>query len=197
MKRQTIIRLFVFTACYLWPDSTGRAGQHRPAGTRYRFECVERSVRCGKYQRRQNHVRRQRRMGLQRLCSRMGRNGHAVGPIGMGQRGFDRPSGAYDRVSQVEHTAGGTLHFSDGTAVSVTEIPNDGSARSVTFAPKTVKWLRFEATDGNGKNIGLSEIEVFPARGEDTEYVEWVDLISKPHAGGGSSAHRQPARWEW
>ena len=76
------------------PDSTGRAGQHRPAGTRYRFECVERSVRCGKYQRRQNHVRRQRRMGLQRLCSRMGRNGHAVGPIGMGQRGFDRPSGA-------------------------------------------------------------------------------------------------------
>lgn len=81
----------------------------------------------------------------------------------------------YDRVSAEEHLAGGTLRFSDGTQVSVTGIPNDGSPRAVTFAPRKVKWLCFEATDGAGKNIGLSEIEVFPARGEGTEYVEWVD----------------------
>ncbi len=83
----------------------------------------------------------------------------------------------YDRVSLEEHTAGGTLHFSDGTSVSVTAIPNDGSPRTVTFEPRTVKWLRFEATDGDGKNIGLSEIEVFEARGENTSCVEWVDPL--------------------
>ena len=81
----------------------------------------------------------------------------------------------YDRPSLDEHLAGGTLRFSDGSAVSVTEIPNDGSPCSVSFAPRKVKWLRFEATDGAGKNIGLSEIEVFPTRGEGSEFVEWVD----------------------
>lgn len=81
----------------------------------------------------------------------------------------------YDRVSPEEHLAGGTLRFSDGSEVSVTGIPNDGSPRSVTFAPRKVKWMRFEATDGAGKNIGLSEIEVFPARDERTSYVEWAD----------------------
>lgn len=81
----------------------------------------------------------------------------------------------YDRVSPEEHLAGGTLRFSDGSEVSVTGIPNDGGPRSVTFTPRKVKWMRFEATDGAGRNIGLSEIEVFPARDERTPYVEWVD----------------------
>lgn len=81
----------------------------------------------------------------------------------------------YDRPSLDEHLAGGTLRFSDGSAVSVTAIPNDGSPCSVSFAPRKVKWLRFEATDGAGKNIGLSEIEVFPTRDDNSEYVEWVD----------------------
>lgn len=81
----------------------------------------------------------------------------------------------YDRVSELEHLAGGTLHFSDGSKVSVTAIPNDGSPKEVCFPSKKIKWVRFEATDGAGKNIGLSEIEVFRTRGENTEYVEWVD----------------------
>ena len=81
----------------------------------------------------------------------------------------------YDRVTPDEHLAGGTLKFSDGSSLSVTEIPNDGSPKSLEFEPKTVEWVRFEATDGNGKNIGLSEMEVFAARGAETEYVEWVD----------------------
>lgn len=81
----------------------------------------------------------------------------------------------YDRVSMHEHLAGGTLRFSDGSEIGVTALPNDGSPKSVAFAPKRVKWIRFEATDGNGRNIGLSEIEVFPARGERTDYTEWVD----------------------
>lgn len=81
----------------------------------------------------------------------------------------------YDRASLSEHTAGGTLHFSDGSQVSVTAIPNDGSGKEIVFPSKRIKWLRFEATDGDGKNIGLSEIEVFAKRCEETSYVEWVD----------------------
>ncbi len=81
----------------------------------------------------------------------------------------------YDRVSPNEHLAGGTIHFSDNSEVSVTEIPNDGSPKVIKFPAKRVKWFVFEATDGAGKDIGLSEIEVFPARGKATEYVEWVD----------------------
>lgn len=81
----------------------------------------------------------------------------------------------YDRASMNEHLSGGTLLFSDGSQLSVTAIPNDGSPKSLQFNPKRVKWVRFQATDGAGKNIGLSEIEVFAARGEGTEFVDWVD----------------------
>ena len=49
----------------------------------------------------------------------------------------------YDRVRPDEHLAGGTLRLSDGTAVSVTAIPNDGSPKTVTFPPVTVSWIEF------------------------------------------------------
>lgn len=81
----------------------------------------------------------------------------------------------YDRIDMHEHLAGGTLIFSDGTEIGVTAIPNDGSPKEVCFPAKKVKWIRFEATDGNGKNIGLSEIEVFRAHDVNSEYVEWAD----------------------
>ncbi len=81
----------------------------------------------------------------------------------------------YDRVRPDEHTAGGTLYFSDGSRVSVTAIPNDGSPKAVAFEPKTVSWIWFEATDGAGKDIGFSEIEVFEACGEGTRPVECVE----------------------
>ena len=81
----------------------------------------------------------------------------------------------YDRVRSDEHTAGGTLYFSDGSRIGVTAIPNDGSPKSVSFEPKKVSWIWFEVTDGAGKDVGLSEIEVFEACGEGTRPVEWVD----------------------
>ena len=81
----------------------------------------------------------------------------------------------YDRCSMDEHLSGGTLKFSDGSELSVVAIPNDGSPKELTFPAKTIQWLSFEATDGNGQNIGLSEIEVFEAKGENTSFVEWVD----------------------
>lgn len=81
----------------------------------------------------------------------------------------------YDRPSLKEHTAGGTLELSDGTSISVTEIPNDGSAKSISFPAKKIQWIRFQATDGDGKDIGLSEVEVYKARNDDSKLVEWVD----------------------
>lgn len=81
----------------------------------------------------------------------------------------------YDRPSLKEHIAGGTLEFSDGTTLSVTEIPNDGTGKEISFSKKKVKWIRFEATDGNGKDLGLSEIEVYRARTDESQFVEWAD----------------------
>ena len=81
----------------------------------------------------------------------------------------------YDRVDVESHMAGGTLKFSDGTELSVNLIKNDGSASVVTFDPKEVKWVRFIATDGFGKNLGFSEIEVYPSTEGQLDPVSMVD----------------------
>ena len=81
----------------------------------------------------------------------------------------------YDRPASDEHLAGGRLEFSDGSEITVTTIPNDGTAKVVAFAPRQVTWLRFTTTDGDGKNLGLSEIEVYPSPGTYSDYVSWVD----------------------
>lgn len=81
----------------------------------------------------------------------------------------------YDRPGLDEHTAGGTLIFSDGSEIPVTHISNDGAPKTIYFEPKTVKWIRFRIMDGVGFNLGLSEIEVFPAYNNDLNLVDWVD----------------------
>ena len=81
----------------------------------------------------------------------------------------------YDRIRMDEHLSGGTLRLGDGTSISVTAIPNDGSPKTVSFPPTKVSWIEFEATDGAGKDIGLSEIEVFEALKDDSPKVEWAD----------------------
>lgn len=81
----------------------------------------------------------------------------------------------FDRADEKTHTAGGTLFFSDGEEISVFQIPNDGSPKQITFPSKEVEWVRFEVTDGHGLNLGLSEIEVYPAPDESSDYVSWVD----------------------
>jgi hypothetical protein len=66
----------------------------------------------------------------------------------------------YDRATMQSHTAGGTLHFSDGSKILVHAIPNNGLAKTVDFPTKNVTWVKFEVTDGDGLQLGLSEIEV-------------------------------------
>lgn len=78
----------------------------------------------------------------------------------------------YNKPSATSHIAGGVLRFSDGHEIRVLEIPANGSPRVVDFAPRSTASLRFEATDGDGTHLGLSEIEVY---GEPTDYVTSVD----------------------
>lgn len=81
----------------------------------------------------------------------------------------------YDRPIQESHIAGGTLHFSDGTSIFVNQIPNNGLAKAINFPTKKVDWIKFEVTDGDGLNLGLSEIEVYPSPENYTDYVSKVD----------------------
>ncbi|USK36683.1 carbohydrate-binding protein (plasmid) [Bacillus sp. F19] len=66
----------------------------------------------------------------------------------------------YDRPNLADWASGGTLTFSDGSTLTVSGIPNDGSAYSVTFPDKTVTWVKFQVSGGSGPNVGLSEMKI-------------------------------------
>jgi len=66
-----------------------------------------------------------------------------------------------DRANLIDSINGGTLIFSDGSTVAVSAIPNDGSPLEVTFADKTVTWVKFQATGGVGYNNGLAAFKVY------------------------------------
>ena len=67
----------------------------------------------------------------------------------------------YDRPTLAEHMAACVLTFSDGSKVDIYAVPNDGSAKTVVFEPRTVTSLKLDVVDGVGEQIGLSEIEVY------------------------------------
>ncbi len=89
----------------------------------------------------------------------------------------------FDRPSLDEHIASGKLVFSDGSEVWVDEIPNDGTVKLVKFETKNITSVRFITTDGKGKDLGFSEIEVYPARSLKTDYVGWVDPYIETNRG--------------
>ncbi len=89
----------------------------------------------------------------------------------------------FDRPSKDEHIASGRLIFSDGSQVWVDEIPNDGTAKLVKFETKNITSVRFETTDGDGKDLGFSEIEVYTSRTAKTDYVGWVDPYIETNRG--------------
>ncbi len=68
----------------------------------------------------------------------------------------------YDRADATSNVNGGTLTFSDGSSVPVTGIPADGKAKVVTFAARSVAWVRFQASGSTGTGIGLSEVQIRP-----------------------------------
>ena len=69
----------------------------------------------------------------------------------------------FDRVLTEADANSGTLSFSDGSNVSVTGIPANGTAKEVTFPSKTVTWVKFQVTGGSGANVGLSEMKTYGA----------------------------------
>lgn len=81
----------------------------------------------------------------------------------------------YDRPDLNTHTAEVVLTFSDGSKVTVYEIPNDGKPKVIEFPAKKTNFIHFDITDGNGSYLGLSEIEVFPAPDSYTDFVSKVD----------------------
>ncbi len=89
----------------------------------------------------------------------------------------------YDRPNMHDHIAGGKLYFSDGTSIMVNAINNDGTGKEITFPEKTISWVRFETTDGDGRDLGFSEIEVFPSFSQATDYVSWVDPYIETNRG--------------
>jgi predicted alpha-1,2-mannosidase len=89
----------------------------------------------------------------------------------------------YDRPELDEHIASGKLVFSDGSEIWVDQIPNDGTAKAVRFASKTVKWVKFVTADGDGKDLGFSEIEVYPSTKQYTDLVSWVDPYIETNRG--------------
>lgn len=78
----------------------------------------------------------------------------------------------YNRPDNGSYVAGGVLRFSDGEEIRVLEIPADGSPKVVEFPACATESLRFEVADGDGAEMGLSEIEVY---GTPTDFVSAVD----------------------
>ncbi|NQX40862.1 alpha-1,2-mannosidase, putative [Pedobacter steynii] len=89
----------------------------------------------------------------------------------------------YDRPGLKEFIGSGKLMFSDGSEVWVNSIPNNGTAKAVVFKTKKIKWLRFVVTDGDGNNLGLSEIEVFRSPENNRDYTSLVDPYIETNRG--------------
>jgi LmbE family N-acetylglucosaminyl deacetylase len=68
---------------------------------------------------------------------------------------FDRPNGD-------DNVLAGTLTFSDGSSVAVGALTNSGAGVTVSFAARSVTWVRFtvNSVGANTYNVGLAEFEV-------------------------------------
>ena len=74
----------------------------------------------------------------------------------------------YDLASHRDQVNAGTLSFSDGSAVPVGKLQNDGQAGTVvTFPAKTIHWVRFtvDAVRAGTEHAGLGEVEVYEREG--------------------------------
>ena len=66
-----------------------------------------------------------------------------------------------DRADRASNVNSGTLTFSDGSSITVSNIPADGRNKVVAFPWKRAGWVKFQVTGGTGENVGLNEIEVW------------------------------------
>ncbi|WP_126973280.1 GH92 family glycosyl hydrolase [Gynurincola endophyticus] len=81
----------------------------------------------------------------------------------------------YDRVNTTDNIAGGKLIFSDGSEIYVRQIPANGFGKEILFPAKKVRWVKFLVTDGNGSDLGFSEVEIFTDPADAKDFVAMVD----------------------
>jgi len=67
----------------------------------------------------------------------------------------------YDRPNGIEKIFSGILEFSDGSTITVGELPDTGSALEISVDFKEVDYVEFRPIDAIGPNVGLAEFEVF------------------------------------
>jgi LmbE family N-acetylglucosaminyl deacetylase len=70
----------------------------------------------------------------------------------------------YDRPNLIDNINSATLTFSDGSAIKVGLLPNNGSGCEINFVPKIVNWVKLTIDEAVGKNTGLSEFEVYEVK---------------------------------
>jgi LmbE family N-acetylglucosaminyl deacetylase len=70
-----------------------------------------------------------------------------------------------DRPNATDQVTAGLLQFSDGTAVRVGPLPNDGSPKVIRFRPRRVTALRFTITavSPTTRSTGLAEVRAYAA----------------------------------
>lgn len=81
----------------------------------------------------------------------------------------------YDRVNEYDHIAAIVLEASNGYSKSFHGIPNNGTPFVIDLPSMEVEWLNFRVIDGDGKDLGFSEIEVFPSPEGYEDWVSWVN----------------------
>ena len=81
----------------------------------------------------------------------------------------------YDRVNEYDHIAAIVLEASNGYSKSFHGIPNNGTPFVIDLPNIEVEWLNFRVIDGDGKDLGFSEIEVFPSPEGYEDWVSWVN----------------------
>ena len=66
-----------------------------------------------------------------------------------------------DNPEQNANVVTGTLTFSDGTTVDVSDLPIDGKALTIDVSLTGITWVKFTVTETTGETAGLAELEVF------------------------------------
>ena len=89
----------------------------------------------------------------------------------------------YDQISNGSNAAGVTLRFSDGSRKDVGCITPSGAPVEVDLGGISSDYLIVEVADGNGSNIGLSEIEVYPTPRSSADYVSKVNPFVETNRG--------------
>jgi nitrogen fixation protein len=75
----------------------------------------------------------------------------------------------YDRPGTGENINSGVLTFSDGSSITVENIPQDGALpKELHFEAKDITWVKFQVTGGEGANLGVSEFEVYGTSSQTT-----------------------------